>query len=80
MNKYLAKELVEDILFHEHIKSDEYQDKFYLKEKLHRIFPNLSEKNIYDAINYCNRTIAPPRHRSAFAKSFLQFLKSSNLI
>lgn len=60
------------ITYSEHILSDEFQDKFYLKKRIKEIIPNLDDEVIYNAIDKCNKLIKPPRRKSEFLKAFLE--------
>ena len=55
----------------ESIKSEEYQDKYFLMKKIHGALPNLSDALIYDIIDSCNIELASPIKRDEFIKTFI---------
>ncbi len=52
----------------EYIYSEEYQDKYYFAKNLKSLFPDLSEKNIYESINSANKNTQNPRKKNKYAE------------
>lgn len=74
MNKKVCKQMLEDVILEDYIKSDEYQYKFYLKRKINDLLPDLSEETIYKAIESANEKVKPPRKKGEFLDIILAIL------
>ena len=56
------------------INSFEYQDKYYLKEKIRSAFPNISEEQIYKAIDIVRGSFRDSIAKSEFIERIIAIL------
>jgi hypothetical protein len=61
-----ARTKLRDTLFEDFIHSEEYQDRYYLKEQIIEAFPHLSESAVYRAIDKANEAVGSPRKASDY--------------
>lgn len=72
MDKRLIKEALQDILWEDYVLSDNYEDRYFLAKELSQKVPELTESRIYEAINYANYQVNPPRKTFRFIEEFLK--------
>lgn len=65
---YIEKKLNEAIDF-ELVPVEEYQDKYYFLKKIKNIFPELTNKQIVNAINYANVKVKFFRRKKKYIKA-----------
>jgi hypothetical protein len=56
------------------VNVQEYQDKFYFVKNLKVLLPEISEDNIYKAIEITNRSLKPPRKRKQYVDLLIKKL------
>ncbi len=57
MQMELVKKELHNVVDLEKVPVEEYQDKYYFLKRIKRIFPELSNEKIANAINYANNEV-----------------------
>lgn len=74
MDKEKIKDALKVILSDEYVLSEEYQDKYYLSKEICEMVPELSERRVYEAIEFANLIVKAPRKNVRFIEAFLKKL------
>ncbi|MBD3409418.1 MAG: hypothetical protein GF419_04360 [Ignavibacteriales bacterium] len=72
MTSQEARTILRDALFEDFILSDEYQDRYYLKEQILEAFPHLAEGAVYRAIDNANEAVAAPRKAADYIETLVK--------
>lgn len=78
MESFILRKKLEYYIPENFVNFDEYQDKFYLMKRIKEFLPGMTDNNIYNAIDYANITVHPPRRKSDYINVLLGKLISNN--
>ncbi len=82
MTTEIIEKVLNDEIYEDEIKAEDYINKYFLKKLVKRKFPNISEEIIYFAINFCNDMIKPPRTKEDYIKALVRVMSehSSSIV
>lgn len=72
MDRQKVRKVLCGVLRNYYIFSDEYQDKYFLYKEIQIAMPEIKEDKIYEAIDYANRVVKPPRKTKKFIEAFAE--------
>ena len=75
MDKKLLKRALKGIFTEDYVFSEEYQDKYYLSREIMGKLPALNEESVYNAIDFANGAVTPPRKTGRYIDAFISFIQ-----
>jgi hypothetical protein len=71
----ILRNKISQIVNGDYIDLDEYHVKYYFSKKLEEILPAIPKEEIYNAIQYANNALKPPRRKKEFIEILISKLR-----
>ena len=76
MDESIIQNELNDFIMNKFVNFEEYQNMFYLKKKIQEILPDKSDNEVYEAIEFANARLKPPRDKKGYINILIEKLRA----